>query len=223
LTPEFAAAAFDLNDPQRVSRIVEDEYGFHIIQLDEKRGDRIKVRHILLRPFVSREEIATSIQRLDSVRNDIVNEKFTFEEVVYWVSSDRDTKNNKGLMVNSLRENSMGYSTRTGTSRFEMSELPPEISRTINTMAVGEISKPFTMINSKNREIVAIVKLRSRTEGHVASLSEDFQAIKSMVEAEKRDEILDKWISKKISETYIRINDNWRNCDFQRNEWLQQQ
>jgi len=222
LIPEFAAVAFDLNDPRRVSRIVETEYGFHIIQLIEKRGDRINVRHILLRPRVTKEEIDNAILRLDSIRSDIVEGKFTFEEGATYLSADKDTRNNKGLMVNTPNSNNINITARSGTSRFDMSELHPEIAKRINDMQVGEISKPFSMISLKtNKEVVAIVKLKSRIEGHKASLSEDFQALKTMVEEEKREEILNKWIAKKQKETYIRINDNWKNCDFERDGWLQ--
>jgi peptidyl-prolyl cis-trans isomerase SurA len=219
LMPEFAAAAFDLNDPKRVSRIVETEYGYHIIQLIEKRGDRINVRHILLRPHVSKEELDIASLRLDSVRDDIVAEKFPFEEAATFLSYDKDTRNNKGLMVN----NKSNSRDRNGTSRFEMEELPAEMGKVVYTMKVGDISKPFTMINDKQKEIVAIVKLKTKVEGHKASLSEDFQALKSMVEEEKREQILNKWIAKKQKETYIRINDNWKNCDFERDGWVQKQ
>ena len=221
LLPEFAAVAFDLNDPKRVSRIVETEYGYHIIQLIEKRGDRINVRHILIRPHVTKDEVVAATQRLDSIRNDIVVGKFTFEEGATYISFDKDTRNNRGLMVNNPTATNPNPSPRTGTSRFEMSELPPEVAKMINTMQVNEISKPFTMMNSKQKEVAAIVKLKSRVEGHKASLTEDFQALKSMVEDEKQQEILEKWVAKKQKETYIRINDNWKNCDFERDGWLQ--
>jgi peptidyl-prolyl cis-trans isomerase SurA len=218
LDQEFAAVAFELNDPKRISRIVKSEFGYHIIQLIEKRGDRINVRHILLKPEISAEELTAATQRLDSVRNDIINGKFTFEEAATYLSADKDTKNNQGLMVNSDEEK---YSDRTGTSRFEMSELPPEIGKIVYTMKTGDISQPFIMINSKGQQIAAIVKLKSRIDGHKANLSEDFQALKSMVETEKRDQIINKWIAKKQKETYIRINDNWKNCDFEKDGWVQ--
>ncbi|MDR0680982.1 MAG: peptidylprolyl isomerase [Dysgonamonadaceae bacterium] len=217
LLPEFATVAFELNDPKRVSRIVETEYGFHIIQLIEKRGDRINVRHILLKPKVSKEEIEEATIKLDSIRTDITANKFTFEEAATYLSHDKDTRNNKGLMVNLNPENE---TSRSGTSRFEMAELPPEIGKVVYGMKVGEISKPFTMINSKQKEVVAIVKLKSRIEGHKASLTEDYQALKAMVEQEKQQNILEKWLAKKQKDTYIRINENWRNCDFQTKGWL---
>jgi peptidyl-prolyl cis-trans isomerase SurA len=218
LDPEFAAVAFELNDPKRISRIVKSEFGYHIIQLIEKRGDRINVRHILLKPEISTEELTAATQKLDSIRNDIINGKFTFEEVATYLSADKDTRNNQGLMVNSDEEK---YSDRTGTSRFEMSELPPEIGKIVYTMKIGDISHPFIMINSKGQQIAAIIKLQSRIDGHKANLSEDFQALKSMVENEKREQIINKWIVKKQKETYIRINDNWKNCDFETDGWIQ--
>jgi peptidyl-prolyl cis-trans isomerase SurA len=217
LLPEFATVAFDLNDPKKVSRIVETEYGYHIIQLIEKRGDRINVRHILLKPKVTKEEIAEAILKLDSIRTDITESKFTFEEAATYLSHDKDTRNNKGLMVNQNAEN---YSDRIGTSRFEMAELPPEIGKAVYGMQVGEVSSPFSMINSKQKEVVAIVKLKSRIDGHKASLTEDYQALKAMVEQEKQQDILEKWIAKKQKDTYIRINEKWQNCDFQTKGWL---
>lgn len=217
LDPKFAEVAFEMNEPKKISRIVETEYGYHIIQLIEKRGDRINVRHILLRPKVSNEELDEARLRLDSIKTDIIGGKFTFEEAATYISNDKDTRLNKGLMVNQNRSN---YSDRVGTSRFEMDELPPEIAKAVYNMNVGDISPAFSMINSKQKNVVAIVKLKSRIEGHKASLSDDFQAIKSMVEEEKREEILDKWIAKKIQDTYIRINDKWKNCDFKMKDWL---
>ena len=222
LTPEFAIAAFDLNDPKKISRIVETEYGYHIIQLIEKRGDRINVRHILLRPRVTKEEVTAATMKLDSVRNEIAAGKFTFEEGAFFISSDKDTRNNKGLMVNNPSQSSMSSGERAGTSRFDMSELPPEIAKIVDTMQVNGISKPFSLIVEKTgREVAAIVKLKSRVEGHKASLSEDFQELKSMVETDKQNGIINDWIAKKQKETYIRINENWKNCDFEKDGWLQ--
>jgi peptidyl-prolyl cis-trans isomerase SurA len=217
LLPEFAAVAFELNDPKKVSRIVETEYGFHIIQLIEKRGDRINVRHILLRPHVTKEELASATFKLDSIRTNILNGKFTFEEAATYLSHDKNTRNNKGLMVNQNPDN---YSERSGTSRFEIEELPPEIGKVIYEMQIDDVSIPFTMLNSNQKEVVAIVKLVSKTMGHKASLTEDYQSLKSMLEQEKQEEILRKWIEKKQRETYIRINDKWKNCDFQMKNWI---
>ncbi len=214
LVPEFAAVAFNLNDPKKVSKIVETEFGYHIIQLIEKRGDRINVRHILLNPRVSDKDLSDAIHRLDSLRNDIVNEKkFTFEEAVPYLSQDKDTKNNRGIMVNDAN----------GTTRFEMSQLPQEVAKEVNKLQPGEISNAFIMKDPKsNRDIVAIVKLTERVEGHRANMSDDYQLIKDMYENSARSKILQNWIEKKIKDTYVRIEDGWRNCDFQYKGWIKE-
>lgn len=217
LLPEFANVAFNLTDPKRVSSIVETEYGFHIIQLIEKRGDRINCRHILLRPEVSESAMKEAFVKMDSLYTDLVNEKFTFEEAATFVSYDKDTRNNKGLMVNANYEGD-----HFGTPRFEMQELPQEIGKIVFDMQVGEISKPFKMITNKQKEVVAIVKLKARTESHRANLSDDYQALKAIVEAKKREELLNKWIVEKQKSTYVRIAEGWRNCDFQFSGWIKE-
>jgi len=214
LDPEYAAVAFNLNDPKKVSKIVESQYGFHIIQLIEKRGDRINTRHILLRPRVSDNDLADAVNRLDSLRIDMVdNKKFTFEEAVAYVSQDKDTRNNKGIMVNQ----------QNGTPRFEMSELPQEVAKKVSTMQVGDVSEPFVMIDPKlNREVVALVKLSRRIDAHKANIADDYQAIREMYENSLREEILKKWLEKKIAGTYVRIEDGWRNCDFEHKGWIKE-
>lgn len=217
LAPEFANVAFNLNDPKRVSQIVQTEYGYHIIQLIEKRGDRINCRHILIKPKVSDKELRDATAKMDSLYADLQNNKFSFDEAATFVSFDKDTRNNKGLMVNQNYE-----SNNSGTPKFEMQELPPEIGKVVYTMQVGDISKPFTMLTNKQREVVAIVKLKARTEGHKANLTDDFQALKAIVEAKKREELLNDWIAKKQKSTYVRISENWKNCDFRYPGWVKE-
>ncbi|MCC8072025.1 MAG: peptidylprolyl isomerase [Bacteroidales bacterium] len=213
LDPEFAAVAFNLNDPKKVSKIVETDAGYHIIQLIEKRGDRINCRHILLKPHVSENDLQEATVRLDSLRHMIVNGEMKFEEAVPYVSQDKDTRNNRGVMVNA----------ETGNTRFQMDQLPQEVAIAIDKLEVGEISEPFTMINpSTNREVVALVKLTSRTPGHKANLSDDFTQIKEMCEATTKQKILDDWLRKKIQETYVRIEEGWRNCEFHHQGWIKE-
>ncbi len=214
LVPEYAAAAFNLNDTKRVSKIVETEYGFHIIQLIEKLGDRINTRHILLRPKVSDKDLTDAINRLDSIRADIVNEKkFTFEEAVQYLSQDKDTRNNRGVMVNS----------QSGTTRFEMSELPQEVAKAVSRMQPGEISAPFIMKDPKrNSDIVAIVKLSDRIDAHKANYADDYQLLKGLYENHKKEQILSDWLTKKIADTHVRIEDGWRNCDFKHKGWIKE-
>ena len=214
LAPEFAAVAFNLNDPKKVSKIVETEFGYHIIQLIEKRGDQINCRHILLKPHVSLKDVESSVHRLDSVRNDIAEGQFTFEEIVPYISQDKDTRYNKGMMSNN----------NTGSTRFEMSELPQEIAKAVAKLQVGEISTPITTIDVKNnKEVVMLVKLHSRREAHKADLVSDYQVVANMLEAQKRAQILQDWVEKKRRDTYVRIKEGWRNCDFRYDGWVKEQ
>ena len=211
LEPEYAAVAFNLNDPKKASKIVETQYGYHIIQLIEKRGDRINTRHILLRPKVSDEELTRAVNRLDSLRSDIVANKFTFEDAATVVSQDKDTRNNQGRMVN----------PEDNTTRFEMSQLPQEVAKKIDKMEIGDISEAFVMKDHKrDRDIVALVKLTARIPAHKANLSDDYQTIKGMYEDSARQKMVTDWVSKKIKDTYVKIEDNWIDCEFQHDGWL---
>ncbi len=210
LLPEYAAEAFNLSDPKRVSKIVETEAGYHIIQLIEKRGDRVNTRHILLRPKVSEAELTAATSRLDSVRSEINNGKLTFENAALYISQDKDSRNNNGMMMN----------PKTHSTLFEMADLPQEIGKMVATMQPGEISKPFIMLNSSTgRRQVVMVKLSRRVDGHRAQLADDYQVLKDMYENHRRQEIIKNWVLEKISNTYIFIEEGWRDCDFKYN-WL---
>ena len=215
LAAEFANVAFTLNDPSKVSNIVETEFGFHIIQLIERRGDQGNFRHILLKPKVPQEELDKATARLDSIQTALVNDEIGFDEAATFISADKDTRNNKGIMVNMSRE-----SDYAGTPRFEMNELNQDIARQVGEMKQGEISKPFIMRNSKDKQVAAIVKLSKRIEGHKADMNSDYQTIKMMAENKKRQELLDKWLKNKIKTTYVRIDENWRNCEFRYEGWI---
>ena len=212
--PEFANVAFNLTDPKKVSKIVETEFGFHIIQLIDKRGDKVNVRHILRKPVVSDSSITASLARLDSIAADVragippkairaqFTEKWTFEDAVVFFSDDKDTRSNRGLMTNRP-------DMQTSTSKFRMQDLPQDVARVVDTMKVGEISKAFKMINEKGKTVCAFVKLKSRTEGHKATITEDFQVMK-----------IHNWVVGKIKATYVRLNDNYRDCDFEYQGWI---
>ncbi len=213
LIPEFANVAFNLTDPTKVSKIVETEYGYHIIQLIEKRGDRINVRHILLKPKVSEMEKTNAIAQLDSIRIKMNTTDHTFEDAVPYISQDKDTRNNRGVMVNAM----------TRSSQFEMQALPQEIAKVVSTMQVNDISEPFVMINEKQgKEVVAMVKLTSRTEGHKANMKDDYQTIKALMENQKKEQIIKDWIVKKQSQIYINIKEDWRKGDFKYDGWIKE-
>lgn len=208
--PEFSQVAFNLSDPKRVSRIVETEYGYHIIQLIEKRGEQVNVRHILLTPKVSTKDLSDGVVKLDSLRKEIVAGKFSFEEAAYYVSQDKDTKNNNGVMMNQ----------QTGSNRFEMQDLPSEVARKIELMQPGDISDAFIMKDvRKNRDVIAIVKLTNRIPGHKATLSDDYSLLKQMYEASAKEKIITEWVEKKIGETYTKISEGWDVCDFHYKGW----
>ena len=225
--PEFANVAFNLTDPKRVSKIVETEFGFHIIQLIDKRGDKVNVRHILLKPEISDEAIQNALNRLDSVANDVragtvpaalkpyfKGETFTFEDAVTFFSDDKDTRNNNGLMVNVTPESR--------TSRFKLADLPQDVAKVVDGLQVGEVSKPFEMINERGngKKVCAIVKLKSRTEGHKATITEDFQILKNLVLEKRRQDKLHEWVVNRIKSTYVRINERYRDCQFEYEGWV---
>lgn len=212
LDPAFASVAFNLTDPKKISKVVESEFGYHIIQLIDKRGDKIKVRHILRKPEVSQEAIDNAIARLDSIRTDLIAGKFTFEEGASVISDDKDTRNNHGLMANS--------SSQARTSKFRMQDLPEEVARAVDTMKVGNISAPFQMINSRGKTVCAIVKLKNRVEGHRATITEDFQTLKDVVLDKRREETLHNWVVNKIKSIYVRINDRYKDCKFEYQGWI---
>lgn len=213
LDPAFAAVAFNLTDPSKISKIVESEYGFHIIQLIEKRGDKVNIRHILRKPVVSQESIDRALERLDSISDDLRAEKFSFDEAASFLSDDKDTRNNHGLMANTTED-------MRRTSKFRMQDLPPEVARMVDTMQVGGISRPFQMINDQGKTVCAIVKLKSRIDGHKATITEDFQAMKDVVLNKRKDECLSQWIDKKIKTIYVRVNDRYRSCKFEHQGWI---
>jgi peptidyl-prolyl cis-trans isomerase SurA len=211
LVPAYANVAFNLQDTKKVSKIVESEFGFHIIQLIEKRGDRINTRHILVKPKVSYKELSSATLKLDSIADDIRKGKFSFDEAAAVISQDKETRNNHGLMPN----------PNTNTSKFEMQQLPQEIAKVVDKLNVGEISKAFTLVNEKDgKEVCAIVKLKTRVNGHKATITDDYQSLKDIVIEKRREVMLHKWILEKQKHTYVRINDNWKNCSFKYPGWI---
>ena len=211
--PAFASVAWSLQDPKKVSKIVQSEYGYHIIQLIERRGDKVNCRHILRTPKIDETDVAKILLRLDSVATDVRSGKLSFEDAVALISDDKETNKNNGLMQYNDDE------TGVVTSRFEMDKLPEEVAKVVDKMNVNEISKPFTMINGKNKEICAIVKLKTRIPAHRASMSEDFQLLQNLVLQKRQADAIQKWIKEKQKKTFVRLNENWKKCDFKYPDW----
>ena len=210
--PEFANVAYSLNDPKKVSKIVRTEFGFHILQLIDKRGDKVNVRHILLKPEIDPAELEHGVARLDSIADDIRADKFTFEAAAQALSDDKDTRNNYGLMANHVN--------RSITSRFEMKDLPADVAKVVDTLQVGEISRAFTMVNEKGQTVCAVVRLKSRIDGHRASITEDFQTLRKTVIDKRSEEKIEEWLKNKINSTYVRISPEWRGCNFKYEGWI---
>ena len=226
LDPAFAAVAFNLTDPTKVSKIVESEFGYHIIQLIDKRGDKIKVRHILRKPVVSDSAVNICLSRLDTIADAIranvvpemirsqlitVPDRFSFEDAVTVFSDDKDTRNNRGLMANRSESGQ--------TSRFQLQDLPPEVAKVVDTLKVGQISTAFPMINDQGKTVCVIAKLKSRTEGHKATITEDFQVMKELVMEKRREKMLHDWVVQKIKSTYVRLGEDYKDCQFEYEGW----
>ena len=190
LDPAFATVAFNLTDPKKVSKIVESEFGYHIIQLIEKRGEKVNVRHILRKPVVSDEAVERAL------------------------GDDKDTRNSKGLMSTNMMQ------TGHTSSRFQMQDLPPEIAKVVDTLQVGQISKSFKMINQRGKTVCVIAKLKNRIEGHKATMTEDFQVLKDMVEKKRQEERIHQWVVDKIKNVYTRLNDDYKDCQFEFEGWV---
>lgn len=210
LVPEYANVAFALQDPKKVSKIVESEFGYHIIQLIERKGERVNTRHILLKPKVSLLEKDLAKKRLDSVANVIRKNIFTFEESVYAYSEDKYTKNSMGIMTN----------PKTGNTKFELQDLPPDVAKVAYGMKTNEISDPFLMKNNNGDEVYAIIKIKTSSPAHKANVVDDYLELKELCIAHKKEAMLEEWVKKKQAGVYVRIDPKWRNCDFKYKGWL---
>ncbi len=204
MRPEFEGAAFKLK-PGEVSDVVETEDGFHLIQMIERRGDYINVRHILMQPKVSPLSLSAARIKLDSVATLIDNKKMKFDEAVLKYSDD-PSKNNGGMMINPA----------TGTTRFESGQMDPKVFFVVDKLKVGEISAPVLFKSERGKEEYRIYLLKERTNPHKANLEQDYAKIHQWALEKKKMDVIDEWISEKTAKTYIRIMDQYKSCDFQR-------
>ena len=210
LVQEYADVAFSLKDPKRVSRIVKSDFGYHIIQLIDRKDERVNTRHILLKPEIMLADRDSAKKALDSLANCIRLDKIKFEDAVALYSTDKNTRNCKGNLSN----------PRTDNTKFEIQELNSSIQPIVRNMNVGEISKPFAMKNANGDDVYTIVKLKNKIPTHKANLTDDYQLIKNVYSAQKSDEILKQWIVEKQKDVYVKIYDKYKDCDFEFPGWI---
>ena len=207
LDPEYAKAAFSLKAGQ-VSKIVESEFGFHIIQLIDRKDDRINTRHILVKPMITAESKKKAAIRLDSLLVLIRADSLKFEEAAMRYSQDKKSRLNRGIVVN----------PNTNSSFFELKEMEQADYLVARDMKVGEISRPYESIDENKKVIYKVVKLKSRTDPHRANLSQDYVLIQNIALANKRNIIVKQWIEDKLADTYIHVDPRFRNCDFMKED-----
>jgi peptidyl-prolyl cis-trans isomerase SurA len=207
LYPEFEAVAFRLKGDE-ISEIVETEAGYHILQLIDRKGDYVNVRHILLIPKVSNEDLAEAQHILQGIRNKIVGDSISFEEAARKFSDDPN-KNNGGYMIN----------PNTGTIKFEADEIDPSVFFVIDKLEVEEVSEPAAMKTDDGKQAYRLIMLKKRTEPHRADMKEDYDRIQNWALEDKQSEIIKEWISRNAAKTYINVNEKYRKCEFQ-NDWF---
>jgi len=209
LVPEFAAAAFNLK-PNEISKVVKTDYGYHIIQLIERKGDQVNVRHILLQPEISFSSEKSASQKLDSISELISNDSLTFEEAAMRFSQDKDTRLNGGKLINMY----------TGTGKFTIKEINGEDLAYLKKMKMGEISKPIISVDKTGAKVYKILKLISMSEAHIATLEKDYQRIQELATEKKKQKELYEWVLEKQKSNYIKIDDEYKSCNFHYKGWL---
>ena len=207
VVPEFAEEAFSLK-PGRLSKIVETEYGFHLIQCIDRQGDRINVRHILLRPQIAEEERQEAIHALDSITYFIKEEGLTFEDAALYFSADKQTRRNGGLLVDENMD-----------SRLSRDKIRDAMAIEVAKLKVGDISEPF-MDNSMGSEEYKIIKIKAYHPQHKANLEDDWSSFEEMLRQQKQQEVFLKWIKEKQESTYIHIDEAYKDMNFRYEGWI---
>jgi len=210
LDPAYASAAFNLKGDQ-VSNVVKSAFGYHIIQLVDKQGGKVNTRHILMKPKISVEAREEAYNRLDSLASLIRKDEISFEQAAAMFSFDKNTRNNGGLAIN----------PNTMSSRFAVEELDGDVSKVLTKMNDNEVSEPFETIDPENQQMVyKIVMLTNKLEAHKADMQNDYQTLADLYLAKKKEDVLEEWIAERQSQTYIRIDDTYANCNFKFNHWI---
>ncbi len=209
LDPAYAAAAFNLKG-DKISNVVKSEFGYHIIQVMDRKGEQLKTRHILMKPRVSPEAMQKAFSQVDSIADFIRKETFKFEEAAIRWSYDKNSRNNGGIVIN----------PESGDSKWKLSELDPDVSKIITKMNINEISKPFQTLDEKQHPVYKILKLINNKNAHKANMRDDYVALSNIYLNSKKEKTMDKWIRDKQSGTYVHIDDTYLNCNFKYQGWV---
>ena len=205
---EFESVMFSLQDGE-ISDVFETEYGYHIVMMEEHRGDEVDIRHILMSPKISAIDLNIAKDILITVRDSILDEQLTFGDASIRYSDDEMTKFNGGKLIN----------LNTGTSKFELHELENSIKLAIEQLEVNEISQPSYVKLDDGKEAYRLFRLLSKAEAHIVNFKDDYKMIRDMALDQKKDEAISEWINTSLLKTYVRINEAYKVLDFQYN-WL---
>lgn len=217
LDPEFAKAAWALKNKGDVSRIVESKFGYHIIQLVDKRGDQVSCRHILMKPKPNPEAIVAATGRLDTLVRLIRKDSLNWNVAAFRYSQDEKTRFNGGLMINP-HDNSILYNS----TLFEMDQFQPVDYAVIKDMKIGEISDPYESRDEKGRVVYKIIKLKDRSDPHRANLKSDYSYLQDLALSEKMEKTVKEWVDEKIESSYIYIDESFKRCGLKNTNWLKQ-
>ena len=209
LDPAYAAAAFNLKG-DKISNIVKSDFGYHIIQVIDRKGEQIKTRHIIMMPKVTPKAMDKAFSQIDSIADFIRKGTFKFEEAALRYSYDKNSRNNGGVVIN----------PETGESKWKLTALDPDVSKVIPKMNINEISKPFLTLDDKQRQVYKIVKLISKINAHPANLRDDYVELSNLYMASKKEKKMDQWIRDKQQGTYVRIDPTYVNCNFKYKGWV---